>query len=130
MLYCAPKNIVKKGDGLMLTKRKLRNGLVRVAFAMPPIEGCQTMHLVGDFNNWSETATPMEPQADGSWQAKLDLENNRHYHYRYLVNAGEWHNDWAADEYAPNPFGGDNSVVVLSDGEKPARTRKPRARKT
>ena len=114
----------------MLTKRKLRNGLVRVVFAMPPVAGSQTIHLVGDFNDWSETATPMAPQADGSWEAKLDLENNRHYHYRYLVNGHEWHNDWAADEYAPNPYGGDNSVVVLSDGEKPKRASKKRPAKT
>jgi 1,4-alpha-glucan branching enzyme len=108
----------------------LKNGMVRVTFSMPALEGTETIHLVGDFNDWSETATPMERQADGSWAAKLDLENNRYYHYRYLVNGREWHNDWAADEYTPNPFGGDNSVVVLSDAEKPARPRAKRAPKT
>ena len=113
----------------MLSKRKLRNGLVRVTFTMPALEGSQTIHLVGDFNDWSETAAPMERQADGSWAVKLDLENNRHYHYRYLVNGREWHNDWGADEYSTNPYGGDNSVVVLSDSEKRARSRKkPAAR--
>jgi len=115
----------------VLNKRKLKNGLVRVTFSMPALEGCETMTLVGDFNDWSETATPLARQADGSWQAKLDLENNRHFHYRYLVNGREWHNDWAADEYAANPFGADNSVVVLSDAEKPARPRKkPAAKKS
>jgi 1,4-alpha-glucan branching enzyme len=86
------------------------------------------MHLVGDFNDWSESATPMEQQADGSWATKLDLENNRHYHYRYLVNSNEWHNDWAADEYSVNPYGSDNSVVVLSDAEKPKRSRSTKKR--
>ena len=110
----------------MLSKRKLKNGRVRVTFSMP-VDERQTMHLVGDFNDWSETATPMKREADGTWTVKLDLEGNRHYHYRYLADGREWHNDWKADEYASNPYGGDNSVVVLSETEKPAR--KP-ARKT
>ena len=108
----------------MLSKRKLKNGRVRVTFSMPSLEGCETMHLAGDFNDWSETDAPMARQADGSWAVKLDLDNNRHYHYRYLVNGREWHNDWQADEYAPGPYGSDNSVVVLSDEEKPTRARK------
>jgi 1,4-alpha-glucan branching enzyme len=110
----------------VLSKRKLKNGQVRVTFTMPALEGSESICLVGDFNDWSETATPMERQADGTWAVKLDLENNRHYHYRYLVNGREWHNDWGADEYSTNPFGSDNSVVVLSDSEKPARGRKKR----
>jgi 1,4-alpha-glucan branching enzyme len=113
----------------VLGKRKLKNGLVRVTFSMPALAGCDSIHLVGDFNDWSDAAHPMTRQPDGSWQAKLDLENNRHYQYRYLVNGREWHNDWAADEYAANPFGADNSVVVLSDTEKPARPRKRAAPK-
>lgn len=112
----------------MLSKRKLKNGRVRVTFTMPALEGCETMHLAGEFNDWSETATPMKRQADGSWAVKLDLENNRHYHYRYLVNGRVWHNDGQADEYASNPYGGDNSVVVLSDGEKPARPHKKKTK--
>ena len=108
----------------MLTKRKIKDGKVRVTFSMPPVDGCDSLSLVGDFNDWNETATPMERQLDGSWTVKLDLAANRHYHYRYLANRSEWHNDWAADEYAVNPFGSDNSVVVLTNGDKPARTRK------
>jgi hypothetical protein len=32
-----------------------------------------------------------------------------------LVNGAEWHNDWQADKYVPNPFSGDNSVVITQD---------------
>ena len=112
----------------MLSKRKLKGGTVRVTFAMPALEGRQTLHLAGDFNDWSVTATPMERQSDDSWAVKLDLEGNLHYHYSYLADGHEWHNDWAADEYAPNAFGGDNSVVVLSDTEKPPRAARRTAR--
>ena len=108
----------------MLAKRKIKDGKVRVTFSMPPMEGCDSLSLVGDFNDWSQSATPMERQSDGSWAVRLDLDANRHYHYRYLANGSEWHNDWAADEYLTNPFGSDNSVVVLTNGEKPPRPRK------
>jgi 1,4-alpha-glucan branching enzyme len=108
----------------MLAKRKLKGGKVRVTFSMPPVDGCDTLYLVGDFNGWSETATPMMRQGDGSWAVRVDLDDQHQYQYRYLANGSQWHNDWAADEYTPNPFGGDNSVLVLANGEKPIRTRK------
>jgi hypothetical protein len=41
------------------------------------------------------------------------LEGGRRYRYRYLADGERWINDWAADAYAPNPFGGDDSVVCL-----------------
>ena len=34
--------------------------------------------------------------------------------YRYLVDGERWENDWAADTYAPNDYGGDDSVVDLT----------------
>ncbi len=96
----------------MLTKHKRKNDKARVTFSMPAIEGCQQLCLVGDFNEWNETATPMEQAADGTWSATLELEPGREYQYRYLADGQTWHNDWAADAYVPNPYGSDNSLVV------------------
>jgi 1,4-alpha-glucan branching enzyme len=73
----------------------------------------ETVYLVGDFNDWDEEATPMKRQKDGSFQIALELDKEREYQFRYLVNGSEWHNDWQADRYVPNPFSGDNSVVVI-----------------
>ena len=96
----------------MLAKHKRKNGKVKVTFNMPAIEGCQQLCLAGDFNEWNKTATPMTPQADGSWSVTLELEPDREYQYRYLADGQTWHNDWAADDYVPNPFGADNSLVL------------------
>jgi 1,4-alpha-glucan branching enzyme len=41
----------------------------------------QTVHLVGDFNDWDPVATPMSRTADGRWMAGLELH---HGHHRYL----------------------------------------------
>ena len=72
------------------------------------------MHLVGDFNNWSETATPMEKSKDGNWTAILSLASGRQYYFRYLINDETWENDWNADKYIPSPYAdADNSVVIV-----------------
>ena len=73
----------------------------------------ETVHLVGDFNEWDERATPMEAMKDGRFKVTLTLDTGREYQFRYLVNGAEWHNDWDADKYVANPYSGDNSVVVV-----------------
>ncbi|MEL6403287.1 MAG: isoamylase early set domain-containing protein [Chloroflexota bacterium] len=97
----------------MLKKQYLKSKPVcKVTFYVPEEVEAEEVHLVGDFNEWSENATPMEQLKDGRFKAVLDLEQGREYQFRYLVNGSEWHNDWDADRYVPNPFLGDNSVVV------------------
>ena len=108
----------------MLTKRKLAKGKVRVTFQMPALEGATQLHLVGDFNNWSMAETPMTQAADGSWSVTLTLDGGRQYQYRYFADGQTWHNDWAADAYAPNTFGSDNGVVNLVEEAKPAPKKK------
>ncbi|RMG80559.1 MAG: glycoside hydrolase [Chloroflexi bacterium] len=97
----------------MLKKRFLKSKpLCKVTFYTPAAIEAETVYLVGDFNNWDETATPMEPLKDGRFKVELTLETGREWQFRYLVNGTEWHNDWEADKYVPNPFSGDNSVVI------------------
>jgi 1,4-alpha-glucan branching enzyme len=117
----------------MLTKRKLARGKVQVTFAMPELEGVQQLHLVGDFNNWSVTETPLACGPDGTWSVTLTLEGGRKYEYRYYADGQVWHNDWAADAYAPNTFGSENSVVDLAaEGGKAAKAapKSPAPKKT
>lgn len=103
----------------MIKKRKLAKNKYSVTFTTLAVEGVAQMYLVGDFNEWSETGTPMQKAPDGSWSVKLTLEGGRDYQYRYRDNNGTWHNDWQADGYERNTFGTDNSVVNLMDGATP-----------
>jgi 1,4-alpha-glucan branching enzyme len=73
----------------------------------------ETVHLVGDFNEWNETSHPMEALKDGRFKLTLTLTPNKEYQFRYLVNKTEWHNDWEADKYIANPYSGENSVVIV-----------------
>lgn len=96
----------------MLTKRYLKSkDVTKVTFYTPTSLDAEEVYLVGDFNEWSETATPMEALKDGRFKVVLELQPNKEYQFRYLVNGSEWHNDWEADKYVPNPYSGDNSVI-------------------
>ncbi|WP_017444905.1 isoamylase early set domain-containing protein [Gayadomonas joobiniege] len=68
--------------------------------------------LVGDFNDWEQTANPMKKLKSGDFSLNLNLEAGQSYQFKYLLNGETWENDWDADNYAPSPVGsGDNSVV-------------------
>jgi 1,4-alpha-glucan branching enzyme len=97
----------------MFKKRFLKGGGVKVEFVVPEevAHDADSVYLVGDFNNWDETATPMQQLKSGSFKTTLNLDPDREYQFRYLVNGKQWHNDWDADKYVANPFSGDNSVV-------------------
>ena len=98
----------------MLKKQYLKSKPVcKVTFTLPESIKAENAFLVGDFNNWDEKATKMKKAVKtGQFSITLELEKDKEYQFRYLVNGSEWHNDWHADKYVPNPFSGDNSVVV------------------
>lgn len=84
---------------------------VKVVFELPSdVEG-KTVYLVGDFNDW-KPVQQME-RAGECWHCAIELEPGREYQFRYLVDGETWLNDPAADKYVPNPFGSENSVVVV-----------------
>jgi len=96
-----------------MRKQLLKNGACKVTFVLPSDAGAEEVHLCGDFNDWSPTATPMTRRKDGSFGATVVLEPGRAYRFRYLLDGVRWENDWAADVYVPNDYGGDDSVVVV-----------------
>ena len=67
--------------------------------------------VVGTFNDWQASATPLKPGTGGVWMGELKLKPGR-YEYLFVVD-GKWMPDPAAPESAPNPFGGLNSVVSV-----------------
>ena len=98
----------------MLKKKYLKSkDVCKVTFYTPSELDAEKVYLVGDFNEWKENETPMEPLKDGRFKVTIDLPKDTTYQFRYLVNNDEWHNDWEADQYVPNPFSGDNSVVEV-----------------
>lgn len=98
----------------MLKKSYSKTGRVcRVTFKLATEAEVGKAALCGDFNEWDENANPMKQLKDGSFSATVSLEAGRLYRFRYLIDGEKWENDWEADEYWPNDFGSDDSVVKV-----------------
>jgi len=102
---------------MSLIKKTLKTRPVtKVTFRLPAEAAPQadSVHLVGDFNDWDEDATPMQRLKNGDFKVILDLEAGREYSFRYLIEGKEWENDWEADRYVPAGIAGEeNSVVTV-----------------
>ena len=98
----------------MLKKSYSKTGKVcRVTFKLPAEVEAASVVLCGEFNAWSPEATPMKQLKDGSFSASVSLEAGNKYRFRYLLDGARWENDWEADDYAPNEYGSDDSIVEV-----------------
>ena len=100
-----------------MKKRMLKTKPVcKVTFELPSeaANGAASVYLVGDFNDWDTGGTPMKRRKDGSFSVTIDLDCDREYQYKYLIDSQTWKNDWGADKYTASPVGdGENSVVIV-----------------
>ena len=96
----------------MLKKKFLKSKpTCEVTFQLPQQIEAEQASVAGEFNNWDPAANPLK-KVKGVWKTTLKLEEGHEYQYRYVVNSGEWYNDYDADKYVPNSIDGENSVVV------------------
>jgi 1,4-alpha-glucan branching enzyme len=93
----------------MIETRVDGRGNVRATFRLGYGVGGHEVCLLGEFNDWSSTADPMYCEGH-DYVTELVVASGRAYRFRYLIDGDRWQNDWAADSYAPNEFGGDDSV--------------------
>lgn len=74
----------------------------------------ETVTLVGDFNGWDTSATPMKKLKTGDFTVALKLDAEQSYQFRYLLDGETWENDWEADAYVASPVSlEENSVVTV-----------------
>lgn len=92
---------------------------VIVHFRLRDTNGASHACVVGEFNDWSRTANPMDRDGD-DFTTTIALAPGCAYRFRYLLDGQRWENDWAADAYVPNDCGGEDSVIDLTD---PANSR-------
>jgi hypothetical protein len=97
----------------MIKSRKAK-GRASVTFTLDPRVGAQRAAVCGEWNDWAADADVMGRDAEGGFSLTIDLQAGRAYRFRYLLDDQRWENDWAADAYLPNNFGGDDSVVDLT----------------
>ncbi|MCQ2576083.1 MAG: isoamylase early set domain-containing protein [Treponema sp.] len=103
-----------------------------VTFSVNPnaAAGAEKVFLVGEFNSWNETATPMKKMPDGSFSVKKQLETNKKYQFRYLLNGKDWINDWKADEYIRSELANDDNSCVDTTVPAAVKTAKKPASKS
>ena len=80
---------------------------IRLEFSKP---GAQSVAIAGSFNSWQPEQT--KTTGNGGWVKELTIAPGR-YEYMFVVD-GQWMADPNAKEFAPNPFGGQNSVLVIT----------------
>lgn len=98
----------------MLMKSYSKTGQkCRVTFKLSNDVQAETAFLVGEWDGWDETSTPMKQLKDGGFSATLSLVSGTSYRFRYLLDGERWENDWEADQYLPNEFGSEDSIVQL-----------------
>jgi 1,4-alpha-glucan branching enzyme len=87
----------------------------KVTFTLPKEAAAEaeSVCVMGEFNNWSPDANPMTRRTNGDFSVSLDLEKGRSYRFRYLIDGWKYENDWKADRYESNPYGGEDSVIEV-----------------
>ena len=106
----------KKSGSEGMKKRYIKDGqLCKVTFMLPKeaARHVKQVNVAGDFNNWDNTATPLKRNRTGTFSVTLSLDCGRSYRFKYLIDGSRWENDWYADNYVPNQYGGEDSVVSL-----------------
>jgi hypothetical protein len=83
----------------------------RFVLAAPGVSG---VSVVGDFNAWDRTATPMKRDAStGQWTVDLPLTAGR-YTYAFVVDGGRWIADPDAPLAPADDYGQRNSVLLVN----------------
>ncbi len=110
-----PSGAKEKNAG-SFSKRYLKSRpACKVTFRLPAeaVPDDCTVALVGEFNGWNLRATPMKRLKSGNYAVTIDLPTGREYRFRYFIDGRRWENHWCADRYVSNPYGCDDSVVIV-----------------
>ena len=104
----AMKKDVKKAP-VIAPKAKFEPGK-KVVFSLEA-PGANKVMLVGDFNNWDDSSTPLRKVKSSKWERELQLTSGR-YEYKFVVD-GNWVNDPKNSATVWNTFGTQNSVLEV-----------------
>ena len=88
----------------------------KVTFRLPreAADSAKKVQVVGDFNDWGAHGSRMKRLKSGAFTTTIELDVNREYQFRYLIDGTNWENDRDADKYVPTVYGdSENSVVVV-----------------
>ena len=95
----------------MIKKTKIKNNKTKITFVLPGNHSYGKVFLVGDFNNWGQSAHQLIKRSNNTFSVAVILESVKEYEFRYLSEQGTWINDEDADGYRKNDHGTENCLV-------------------
>ena len=112
-LFAAPRGAAAPGSwGTPERSPHLRGD--RVYFSIEaPAEA--EVYLIGDFNRWDPTATPLEHRGGGVWEVGLDLEAGE-YRYKFIVDGQARLDPANPDEVGEDDGSISSRIRVLGNG--------------
>ena len=72
----------------------------------------KSVKLAGSFTEWEKSPLDLIKGENGIWFIIIPLPPGQHP-YRFIVD-GQWHDDPQTLQHAPNPFGTQDAVIVVS----------------
>lgn len=87
---------------------------VPVLFTLPYLPASQ-VSLAGSFNNWESGRLLLNDSGGAHWEIEIPLPPGC-YEYLFVVD-GRWMTDPQNPHTLPNPFGGLNSVVEVTQAQ-------------
>lgn len=99
----------------MITKKYSKTGKsCRVTFKFTPeTETVDKVILLGEFNDWGDNGHEMVKRKAGHYSVSVQLDAEKDYQFRYLINDKDWSNGEGADKFVANTFGTKNAVLSL-----------------
>lgn len=82
-------------------------------------QGAEKVFLLCEHNGWEPVA--LKPQKNGTFRGSITINKGVQecFQYRFKLvmpdGSTKFDNDWQAQAYTPNPFGGDNSVFYTTE---------------
>lgn len=122
---------IRQGFGVLNAKSAIEEGLKESHFfdyetlTPPRIEGekiifyyhddnAESVHLAGDFNNWSSSENQFFKNGDGLWHAEIKNLPSNKYRYKFVVNSAIWKEDTSNGMKEEDGFGGFNSILQIT----------------
>jgi serine protease AprX len=124
------KPVIRQGYGVVNARRavelaKTENHTLNVTGCKPPRvengrlmfvfhdDGAQSVSVAGDFNGWSQVATPLQRNSSGLWSAQIVAPGAGRVEYKFIINGRRWIEDPSNGMKAPDNYGGLNSVLLI-----------------
>jgi 1,4-alpha-glucan branching enzyme len=95
----------------MISKKRLRNGHVRVTFAVP--DPGEPVAVVADLNDWNASTHPMKRRSNGTRSVTIEVPAGQEIRFRYATAGGAYFDDADADGLEPNGFGETHTIVLV-----------------